>query len=83
MLIFYCIVKCGDYLKNSIFKKGGIIGIFGEIKKVDENDINYIVVFLFFYVISSGEIVCIIIGGRFGECIWLENSLNIYDVFII
>lgn len=40
-------------------------------------------VFLFVYVISSGDIVCLFIGVRFGKCIWLEFGVNIYNVLII
>lgn len=43
VLIPHCTVKCGYYLKNCTLKKGGTIGIFGEIKKADENDTNYTV----------------------------------------
>lgn len=38
---------------------------------------------LLLYVISSGDIVCLFIGVRFGKCIWLEFSRNIYDVLIV
>lgn len=40
-------------------------------------------VLLLLYVISSGDIVCLFIGVRFGKCIWLEFGGNIYDVLII
>lgn len=83
VLIPHCTVKCGDYLKNSTLKKGGTIGIFGEIKKADENDTNHTVALSSPHVISSGEIACTTTGGRFGECIWPENSSNIHDVSII
>lgn len=40
-------------------------------------------VVLFVYVISSGDIVSLFIGVRFGKCIWLEYGGNIYDVLIV
>lgn len=40
-------------------------------------------VILFLYVISVGIVVSLFGGERFGECIWLDNIENIYDVFVI
>lgn len=82
VLIPHCTVKCGDYLKNSTLKKGAP-KVFLAKKKADENDTNHTVALSSPHVISSGEIACSTTGGRFGECIWPENSSNIHDVSII
>lgn len=59
----------------------GIIGIFGMVKKVNE-DICCYVVFIFLYVIFEGEFVSLFNGYEIGRCIWLFDEF-IYNVLVI
>lgn len=39
VLVLQCILRCGDFMRNNINNKMGILGIFGEIKSMFVNEL--------------------------------------------
>lgn len=87
VLKLYCVIKCGGYVINNKINKSGIIGIFGKMCNLVNNDIEWIVVFLFFNFFSDGDIVSLLNGEYVGVCCWLVKlefyRENFIDVFIV